>query len=89
VGETLSVVRKLNKDFCFVINAAKPRTNITVDTLRVLAQYGKVAPVTLGDRIDFASSMIEGLAVSELDPNSKSTHEVAELWTYVSSQFTN
>jgi chromosome partitioning protein len=62
-----------------VINAVKPRTNIAVDTLRVLAQYGKVAPMMLGDRVDFASSMIEGRTVSEINPNSKSSHEVAEL----------
>jgi chromosome partitioning protein len=89
VGETLAVVRKLDKDFCFVINAVKPRTNIAVDTLRVLAQYGKVAPVMLGDRVDFASSMIEGRTVSEINSNSKSSHEVAELCTYVSTQFNN
>ena len=64
---------------------AKPRTRIATDALQALAQYGKVAPVMLGDRIDFAESMIDGLAVSELSPKSKSSEEVAKLWSYVSS----
>jgi len=86
VGDTLAVVERLHKPFCFVINAVKLRTRIATNTLQVLAQYGKVAPVMLGDRIDFAESMINGLAVVELDPNSRSAEEVTKLWTYVSEQ---
>jgi chromosome partitioning protein len=56
-----------------------------MNALQVLAQYGRVAPVMLGDRVDFAESMIDGLAVSELSPKSKSTEEVAQLWRYVNS----
>ncbi len=86
VGETLQLVESLHKPFCFVINAVKPRTNIAMDTLQVLAQHGKVAPVMLGDRIDFAVSMIDGMAVSEKNPNSPSAKEVTKLWSYVSEQ---
>ena len=85
VGDTLAVVERLQKPFCFAINMAKPRTNIAMNALQVLAQYGRVAPVMLGDRVDFAESMIDGLAVSELSPKSKSTEEVAQLWRYVNS----
>jgi chromosome partitioning protein len=56
VGETLAVVEKFKKPFCFVINGVKPRATITTDTLRVLAQHGKVSPVMLGDRVDYAVS---------------------------------
>jgi len=85
VGETLSVIERLHKDFCFVITMAKARTRIAIDTLQVLAQYGKVAPVMLGDRIDYAESMIDGLSVSELSAKSKSADEITKLWSYVSS----
>jgi chromosome partitioning protein len=85
IGETLAVVERLQKPFCFAINMVKPRTRITMNALQVLAQYGKVAPVMLGDRVDFAESMIDGLAVGELAPQSKSADEVTQLWTYVSS----
>ena len=85
VGETLDVVERLQRPFCFVITMAKAKTRIAIDTLQVLAQYGKVAPVMLGDRIDFAESMIDGLAVGELSTKSKSTDEITKLWCYVSS----
>ena len=39
----------------------------------------------LGDRIDYAESMIDGLAVGELSAKSKSTDELTKLWRYVSS----
>jgi chromosome partitioning protein len=42
--------------------------------------------VTLYQRTDFASSMIDGRTVQELDASSKSAGEVAELWTYVEKQ---
>jgi chromosome partitioning protein len=85
VGETLAVVERLQKPFCFVITMAKSRTRIAMDALQALAQYGRVAPVMLGDRIDFAESMIDGLAVGELAPNSKSAEEITQLWSYVTS----
>jgi chromosome partitioning protein len=85
VGETLAVIERLQKPFCFAINMAKPRTRIAMNALQVLAQYGKVAPVMLGDRVDFAESMIDGLAVGELSPRSKSADEIIQLWSYVST----
>jgi chromosome partitioning protein len=85
VGETLAVVERLQKPFCFVITMAKTRTRIAMNALQVLAQYGKVAPVMLGDRVDFAESMIDGLAVGELSPRSKSAEEITQLWSYVTS----
>ena len=85
VGETLAVVERLHRPFCFVITMAKAKTRIATDTLQVLAQYGQVAPVMLGDRIDYAESMIDGLSVGELSAKSKSTDELTKLWRYVSS----
>jgi chromosome partitioning protein len=85
VGETLAIVERLEKPFCFVITMAKNRTRIAIDALQVLAQYGRVAPVMLGDRVDFAESMIDGLSVVELSPKSKSADEIKQLWRYVSS----
>ena len=85
VGDTLEVVERQQKSFCFVITMAKVKTRIAIDTLQVLAQYGKVAPVMLGDRIDYAESMIDGLSVGEMSSKSKSADEITQLWIYVSS----
>ena len=85
VGDTLEVIERQQKTFCFVITMAKSKTRIAIDTLRVLAQYGRVAPVMLGDRIDYAESMIDGQSVRELSAKSKSADEITKLWCYVSS----
>ena len=83
IGEELE---KAEKPFIFVINSATPRATITHDTVRVLAQYGKVAPVTLHSRVDFATSMIDGRTAGELNAKSKSALEVTQLWEYVQTQ---
>jgi len=85
VGDTLAVVKRVDRPFCFVITMAKPKTRIAINALQILAQYGRVAPVMLSDRIDFAESMIDGLSVRELNPKSKSAEEVTKLWSYVTS----
>jgi chromosome partitioning protein len=77
---------KAGKPFIFVINSATPRATITNDSARILAQYGKVAPVTLHSRVDFATAMIDGRTAQELKATSKSALEVAELWKYVQTQ---
>jgi chromosome partitioning protein len=79
-------LEKAGKPFIFVINSATPRATITNDTVRVLAQYGKVAPVTLHSRVDFASSMIDGRTAQELNAKSKSAIEITQLWKYVQTQ---
>ena len=84
VGDILEAVERQQKPFCFVITMAKPKTRIAIDALQVLAQYGRVAPIMLGDRIDYAESMIDGLSVGELSAKSKSADEVTKLWSYVS-----
>ena len=52
------------------------RTHIALDTVRALAQLGKVVPVTLHNRIDFATSMVDGRTAGELSAKSRSAAEV-------------
>ena len=76
------------------LNAAGTATNavgfigakITADAAIALSQHGKVAPVTVYQRTDFAQSMIDGRTAQELDPGSKSAKEVQELLVYVRKQ---
>jgi chromosome partitioning protein len=51
-----------------------------------LSQHGTVAPTTLHQRVDFASSMIDGRTAREVSAGSNSAREVAELWNYVSKR---
>ena len=43
----------------------------------------------MGDRIDFASSAIDGRAVQELDPNGRSAGEIMEIWDFVKERADN
>jgi chromosome partitioning protein len=86
IGTIVEMVERMGKLFCFVVNGATPRTTIATDAVRALAQHGRVAPVTIHQRIDFAGSMIDGRTVGEVNGQSRSTREIAELWVYVNSQ---
>lgn len=83
LSATVELVEHLGKPLVFVINAAVPRARITNETISLISAYGPMAPVTIGHRIDFASSMIDGRTVMELPGRTKSTNEIAELWTYL------
>jgi len=81
-----ALVEQAKKPFCFVVNGATPRTNIAKEAVGALAEHGKVAPVTIHHRVDFAASMVDGRTVSELAPESRSAQEITLLWKYVSAQ---
>src|SRR5579864_6575791 len=86
VAATVAMARKAGKPFQFVINGAVPRANVTVEAVAALSEHGRVAPVILYHRTDYAVSMIDGRTVMELAPGSRSAGEIAELWNYVRTQ---
>ncbi len=86
VGGTVDVVEKEGKPMVFVINGATVRTRITGQAAIALSQHGTVAPIIVHQRVDFASSMIDGRTVGELDPSCKSAQEIKELWNYVNTR---
>jgi chromosome partitioning protein len=86
VGATVDIIESQDKRLIFAVNAATPRARITAEAAVALSQHGTVAPVTVHQRTDFATSMIDGRTVMELDPNSKSAAEIIELWQYIASR---
>lgn len=86
VRSTIELVEQAAKPMVFVVNGAAQRAKITADAAIALSQHGKVAPVTVYQRTDFAQSMIDGRTAQELDPGSKSAKEVQELFVYVRKQ---
>ena len=86
VGSTVELVERAGKKMVFVVNGAAPRAKIAGEAAVALSQHGTVAPVTLFQRTDFASSMIDGRTVHELDARSKSAAEISDLWKYVNVQ---
>lgn len=86
VGSTIGMAEEAGKRMIFVINGAAQRARITAEAAISLSQHGTVAPITIFQRTDFASSMIDGRTVQEIDEKSRSATEIAELWQYVFTQ---
>ena len=83
VAATVAMASRAGKPFLFIVNGAAPRANITAEAVAALSEHGRVAPVILYQRTDYAASMIDGRTVVETAPSSRSAQEVAELWKYV------
>ena len=86
VGATIDIIEDQKKQLIFVVNAATRRARITGDSAVALSQHGTVAPVTVHQRIDFATSMINGNTVMEMNLESRSAKEIIELWEYISTR---
>lgn len=86
VGATVDLCDRAGKPLIFVVNAATPKARITSEAAVALSQHGTVAPVTIHHRTDFASSMIDGRTVMEIDSNSRSAGEVVALWSYIADR---
>ncbi|MCW3835500.1 AAA family ATPase [Sphingomonas canadensis] len=86
VGATVDLCERAGKPLIFVVNAATPKARITSEAAVALSQHGTVAPVTIHHRTDFASSMIDGRTVMEVDPQGKSAQEVGALWAYINDR---
>jgi chromosome partitioning protein len=86
IGATVNMTRRAGKPFLFVINGAAPRANITAEAVAALSEHGRVAPIILYQRTDYAASMIDGRTVMETVPTGRSTQEITELWKYVYAQ---
>ena len=85
-GGTVELARQSGKPFMFVINSASPRASITAQAVAALSEHGRVAPVILYQRTEFAASMIDGRTVMETAGSGRSAQEIAELWECVHAQ---
>jgi chromosome partitioning protein len=86
VGATLDLIESAgNRQFFFVINAAKPKGRLTQQALAALAQHGRVA-TTIFDRVDFPTAMIDGRTAGEIDPKGKAAAEIGTLWAVLAER---
>ena len=86
VGATVQLVEKAGKRMIFVVNSATVRARLTGEAALALSQHGTVAPSIIHHRVDFATAMIDGRTVGELDSASTSAREISDLWQYVMTQ---
>lgn len=88
VGSTVGLATDARRPFGFAVTQAKPNSRLTVQAVAALSAHGIVSAAIVHDRVDFASSMIDGRTVLELDPRGRSAAEVGELWTFVKARMT-
>lgn len=86
VAATVAIVEDLDKPLVFVLNAATPRAKITGEAIVALSQHGPLAPSIVHQRVDFASSMIDGRTVMELTTAVRAAGEIERLWRYLSTR---
>lgn len=86
LSATMDLIERSDKSLVFAVNAATPRARITSDAAIALSQHGTVAPVTVHQRMDFVTSMIDGRTVMQLKPNGKSAGEIVQLWEYLNDR---
>lgn len=81
VGATVAAVTDAKVPFAFVLSQT-PRAKITDEAARVLAQYGRVAPVNVATRVIYAESGATGAGVTET-ADARAKDEINGLWAYV------
>ena len=86
VGQTVELAVQANRPFAFTVTQAKANARLTVQAMAALSEHGVVAPAIIHDRVDFASSMIDGRTVLEVDPRGRSAGEIGELWRFVKAR---
>jgi chromosome partitioning protein len=86
IGGTVDMAERAQRRLVFVLNAVNLRAKIASDAVVALSQHGTVAPVFVQQRTDFATSMIDGRTVCEVEPGGRSAEEIARLWEYLGSQ---
>ena len=86
VAGTVEMVERAHGTMVFVVNAANLRAKITADAVIALSQHGTVAPAFIQQRVDFATAMIDGRTVCEVDPEGRSASEIRLLWDYLAGQ---
>jgi chromosome partitioning protein len=86
VAGTVEMVERVHGAMVFVVNAANLRAKITADAVIALSQHGTVAPAFVQQRVDFATSMIDGRTVCEVAPEGASSREIRQLWEYLAGK---
>ena len=86
VGSTVDLAHDAARPFVFAVTQAKANAKLTTQAVAALSQHGAVAGSIVHDRVDYASSMIDGRTVIETDPKGRSAAEMGELWSFVKAR---
>src|SRR5262249_40317300 len=79
---TLKAIRKLDKEFAFLLNQTPPRGQRPTRVALALNEVGVLALPYIVLRNDHIDSLAAGLAVSEYAPDSLAAAEIRALWAW-------
>jgi chromosome partitioning protein len=83
IAATVDLVEAADRRMAFVVNGASVNSRISTEAVVALAEHGRVAPVIVHQRVNFAASMTDGRTTGEVEPASKAAEEIEELWKYI------
>lgn len=84
IGRTISMVKKLDKNYVFVITQAVSRTKLALQGVAVLSEFGIVAPSTISNRVSYANAMNIGSSASLEDR--LAAEEIKGVWEFINSK---
>jgi chromosome partitioning protein len=79
---TIKAIRRLNKEFAFVLNQTPPRGQRPTSVALALNEVGVLALPYIVLRNDHIDSLAAGLGVSEFAPDSVAAAEIRALWAW-------
>lgn len=82
VEDTLKLIHaagRLNSTV-IVLNSVAPSTSEGKDAASVLSGFGRLAPITLGERVDYRRALTSGKGVTEFSPKGKAAEEIEALY---------
>jgi chromosome partitioning protein len=80
---TLAVIRKLDRQFAFILNQTPARSHRLSEAAAVLSELGVLALPYVVLRNDHQDAMKAGLSVTEFAPDGKAAEEIRHLWRWV------
>jgi len=88
VSTTLSAVKLSQKPAAIVLNRLHHKTNLTdlIANLEAANLGYPIIPHAICARGEFQRAAARGRGVTELDPNSKASHEITALWHWLEQQ---
>ena len=86
-GATVSQLKLLKARYGIVLNATNSATpGRSIDAGEALVVLGFLAPVAIGNRVDFLDATMNGQGVTEMNPSGKAADEVRQLWMWCKGQ---
>jgi chromosome partitioning protein len=83
IAATVDLVESTDRRMAFIVNGASVNSRISTEAVMALAEHGRVAPVIVHQRVNFAASMTDGRTAGEVEPSSKAAEEIKQLWNYI------